>query len=72
MTPSKRPPDLLGMTPSVISTNSIYQLPQLKSGGNLFLAVLVADLVFLQAPWKIFSLAIDWLWLRKGPARINA
>jgi hypothetical protein len=58
----------LGMTPSVISTNYICQVPQLKSGGNLFLAVLVADLVFLQALWKIFTLATDWLLLRKRPS----
>jgi hypothetical protein len=58
----------LGITPSVISTNYICQIPQLKSGGNLFLAVLVADLVFLQALWKIFTLATDWLWLQKRPS----
>jgi hypothetical protein len=58
----------LGITPSVISTNYICQIPQLKSGGNLFLAVLVADLVFLQALWKIFTLATDWLLLRKRPS----
>ncbi|KAF7512916.1 hypothetical protein GJ744_012019 [Endocarpon pusillum] len=55
----------LGVAPSVISTNYICQIPRLKSGGNLFLTVLVADLVFLQALWKIFTLATDWLWLRK-------
>jgi hypothetical protein len=57
----------LGMTPSVISTSYICQIPQLKSGGNLFLAVLIADLVFLQALWKIIVLATDWLLLRERP-----
>ncbi|MCJ1375102.1 hypothetical protein MMC20_006336 [Loxospora ochrophaea] len=56
----------LGTTPSVISTDYICQIPQLKSGGNLFLAVLVADLVFLQVLWKIFTLATDWFLLRKN------
>ncbi|KAF2803199.1 uncharacterized protein BDZ99DRAFT_512276 [Mytilinidion resinicola] len=57
----------LGVTPSVISTNYICQIPKLKSGGNLFVSVLVADLVFLQALWKIFTLVTDWLLFRKHP-----
>ncbi|MCJ1283211.1 hypothetical protein MMC26_002539 [Xylographa opegraphella] len=57
----------LGVIPSVITANYICQIPQLKPGGSLFLAVLVADLVFLQAIWNIFTLATGWLFLRKQP-----
>lgn len=54
----------LGVTPSVFSTNYLCQIPQLKSAGNLFVAVLLADLVFLQALWKIFTLLVGWLGLQ--------
>lgn len=57
----------LGTTPSVISTNYICQVPRLKSAGNIFVAVLVADLVFLQAIWKIFTLSTGFFLLRKKP-----
>jgi hypothetical protein len=58
----------LGTTPSVISTKYICQVPHLKSGGNIFVAVLIADLVFLQAVWKIFTLSTGFFLLRKRPS----
>ncbi|MCJ1318860.1 hypothetical protein MMC15_004192 [Xylographa vitiligo] len=58
----------LQITPSVINADYICQTPQLKSGGSLFLAVLVADLVFLQATWSIFTLTTGWLLLQKTPS----
>ena len=57
----------LGTTPSVISTSYICQVPQRKSAGNVFVAVLIADLVFLQALWKLFVLTTDWFFLHKRP-----
>jgi hypothetical protein len=56
----------LGIRPSVINTTYICQVPRLKSSGTLFIAVLVADLVLLQALWKIFTLATGWLLLAKN------
>ena len=57
----------LGTTPSVLSTTYICETPQLKSGGNLVVSVLLADLVFLQALWKLFTLAVGGFALRKRP-----
>lgn len=50
----------LGVSPSVLSTNYICQVPRLKSTGTLLLAVLVADLVFLQALWLLTTLVAGW------------
>ena len=55
----------LGITPSVLRTSYLCQVPRMKSGGNLFLSVLVADLVFLQALWKVFTLLTDTFLLRR-------
>ena len=60
----------LGTTPAVILTKYLCQVPRRKAGGTLFVVILVADLVFLQALWKIFTLATDtWLLTKKkwGP-----
>lgn len=60
----------LGTTPSVISTKYLCQVPRRKAAGELFIAILLADLVFLQALWTIFKLVTDtWFLSRKkrGP-----
>ena len=44
--------------PAVIATQYYCQVPQLKSTGSLLVAVLVADLVFLQVLWKVLNLAV--------------
>jgi hypothetical protein len=46
----------LGINNTVISSQYLCQLPKLKSNGSLFIAVLVADLVMLQALWVV----VDW------------
>jgi hypothetical protein len=46
----------LGTTPSIISTTYLCQVPQLKSAGGLIIAVLVADLVFMQVTWQVYKL----------------
>ena len=52
----------LQINPSVIYAQYFCQVPVLKSGGSLFLAILVADLVFLQALWKILNwITLAWL-----------
>ena len=46
--------------PAVIATQYNCQVPQLKSTGSLLVAVLVADLVFLQVLWKVLNLAVTF------------
>jgi hypothetical protein len=46
--------------PSVIAQQYYCQVPQLKSTGSLLVAVLVADLVFLQVLWKVLNLAVTF------------
>lgn len=55
----------LKILPSVLATNYICQVPGLKSTGTLIVSILVADLVLLQAIWKIFLLAVDYLLISK-------
>lgn len=57
----------LGTTPSIISMGYICQVPRLKSTGNLLMSVLVADLVFLQAAWRLFKLGTDTYLFRSKP-----
>jgi hypothetical protein len=38
----------LGVSPAVLTSNYICQLPRIKTGGTLFVSILVADLVLLQ------------------------
>lgn len=49
----------LGIQPSVISTAYLCQQPQQKQGGSLIIAILVADLVLLQAIWTVFKMVVD-------------
>jgi hypothetical protein len=49
----------LGVNASVLTADYVCQIPQLKPPGTLFVSVLVADLVFLQAIWKIFTLIVS-------------
>ncbi|KAF2104861.1 hypothetical protein NA57DRAFT_51657 [Rhizodiscina lignyota] len=57
----------LTVTPSVISTEYICQVPQRKSAGMLIVAIFIADLVFLQALWIVFRLVVDHFFLRRIP-----
>jgi hypothetical protein len=45
----------LDIKPSVFFTEYLCQVPTLKSAGSLILAVLVADLVFLNAAWVLLN-----------------
>ncbi len=52
----------LNTSTAVISTKYLCQVPRRKSTGTLFVSILVADLVFMQALWKIFNLCtVSWL-----------
>ena len=47
---------------AVISTKYLCQVPRRKAKGTLFVSILVADLVFMQALWKLYSfLTVIWL-----------
>jgi hypothetical protein len=49
----------LGTTPAVISTKYLCQVPRQKAAGELFLAILLVDLFFLQAVFQIFKLVTE-------------
>ncbi|KAI0123610.1 hypothetical protein BJ170DRAFT_686870 [Xylariales sp. AK1849] len=66
--PSKSPQPRLGASPAYLATNYICQVPQAKQAGTLFLSVLVADLVLLQAIWLVFRFIVDGVLQRRYPA----
>ncbi len=47
----------LSISPSTFYVEYECQVPQRKSAGSLVIAILVADLVFLQTLWKLFNWA---------------
>ena len=52
----------LNTSTAVISTKYLCQVPRRKSTGTIFVSILVADLVFMQALWKILNLcSVAWL-----------
>lgn len=57
----------LGVSPAILAADYICQVPKLKTGGTLFVSILVADLVQLQALWTIFKFAVDTFWIGKKP-----
>ena len=57
----------LNTSVAVISTKYLCQVPRRKSTGTLFVSILVADLVFMQALWQIYRfLTVIWL-VHKDP-----
>ncbi|KAI1209371.1 uncharacterized protein F4807DRAFT_91589 [Annulohypoxylon truncatum] len=57
----------LRVTPSVISTTYLCQVPELKSAGNLILAIIVADLVLMQGVWQLYKISAEWYLTRRQP-----
>lgn len=52
----------LGISPSVIYTQYVCQVPKKKTAGSMIVSVFVADVVFLQAVWTLFKFATtSWL-----------
>ena len=52
----------LNTSTAVISTKYLCQVPRRKSTGTLLVSILVADLVFMQTLWKIFTVCtVAWL-----------
>lgn len=62
----------LHTTPSVIFTKYICQVPKRKSAANVVIAVLIADLVFMQALWKVLCWATEILFLEKRKAVLGS
>lgn len=52
---------------SVISTQYLCQVPKLKSKGSLIVSIIVADLVFLQALWVVFTWIVTFFLERRYP-----
>jgi hypothetical protein len=52
---------------SVISTQYLCQVPKLKSKGSLVVSIIVADLVFLQALWTVFTRIVTFFLERRHP-----
>ena len=50
----------LSITPSTIYQQYTCEAPKRRSTGSLIIVVLLADLVFLQALWKVFTLGATW------------
>lgn len=57
----------LYVTPSVISTRYLCQVPQLKSTSNLIVAILVANLVLLRTVWQLFKFSVEAYLSRSRP-----
>jgi hypothetical protein len=58
----------LEIVPSTISTKYLCQVPKRKPLGDIFIAVLLADLVLLQAAWKLYTFGVDQIMLRRRPS----
>ena len=58
----------LYIMPSVISTNYLCSVPRMKSTGSIFISILLADLVLLNAVWVVYCLIVGWFFLRSPTA----
>ena len=59
--------DGLGVSPSVFSTSYLCSVPQRKPFASLAISILVADLVFLSALWRLYTLCVDAYLSRRYP-----
>ena len=57
----------LGLSDSVVATEYLCQVPQRKPVGDIFVSVLLADLVFLQFAWKLYTVFVDRWLIHKQP-----
>ena len=53
---------------ATFATRCLCQAPQRKSTGSLVISILMADLVFLQALWKVFNRAVTFTLEHRHPA----
>lgn len=61
----------IDVTPAVIFTEYLCQIPQRKPMGSLIISIFLADLVFLQALWKILTLCTSAYVLRQKPSGMS-
>lgn len=54
----------IGVNPSTLAISYLCQIPKRKPPGDLFISVLVADLVFLQALWLVFTFGMGY-WMKR-------
>ncbi|THZ35802.1 hypothetical protein D6C87_09577 [Aureobasidium pullulans] len=66
-TDATNPRQPLRFTPSVISATYTCQVPRLKSHGNIFISILVADLVLLRAAWTLYNYLVDYFLKSRHP-----
>lgn len=57
----------LRFSPSVISATYLCQKPHLRSPTNIFVSILVADLVLLRAAWSIYNLVVGYFLKSRHP-----
>ncbi|KAL6407366.1 hypothetical protein AUP68_10197 [Ilyonectria robusta] len=57
----------LGCNNVTIVSQYLCQVPQKKSTGTMLLAIVLADLVFLQAAWKLLNLIAEGMLPKKDP-----
>jgi hypothetical protein len=63
----------LGTSPSVIPRKYLCQVPQRKPIRTMILSILIANLVFMQALWKLFNLIINlWLTQRDSEGKFSS
>jgi hypothetical protein len=54
-------------SPSTISATYVCQVPRLKSGANIFISILIADLVLLRAAWTLYNYIVDYFLKTRHP-----
>lgn len=50
----------LVFTPSVLAATYTCSVPRIKSGANVFISVLIADLVLLRAAWSLYNYLVEY------------
>lgn len=61
----------LGTTEATIFKQYLCSILERKSTGPMLLAILIADLVFLQAAWKIFKWVAETILKRQDPGAMD-
>lgn len=61
----------LGTKPATFYSQYACSVPAQRGTGTMLLAILIADLVFLQAAWKIVTVVTDAVLMRQDPTAMN-
>lgn len=57
----------LGTSPAVVATTYICNVPRRKATSTIAWSIIIADLVFLQAVWTMFKLAVEFYLFKRLP-----